>query len=434
MEPDAGEGLPEEPLGPAGSRLGEPGPSRATEQESPFEAWPIAPATSAAGAGADGRRGWIGVVLVALLVAAGAAAGAGAAVAAGIRARDTEIVKFSPNTSVFGPVKGVKAVLARVLPSVVTIQALGPGCAAGALSGATQLEEGTGMILTRGGEILTNNHVIAEASQIKVTLYGEKGTYPATLVGTDPGDDVALLQVHGPARLQAVSLGGSARPRVGDVVLAIGNALALSQSKPSVTEGIISAEGRSIKAAGGLCAGTESLRGLLQTQAAINSGNSGGPLVDTAGEVIGMSTAAAATTPGNAPTENIGFAIPVGSIRRLLPGLRQGGTAGRPKAFLGVEVVSVTPANRSSYGLYPAHGALVVGLFPGAPAALAGIKVGDVIVDFGGHRIPTDVALTVATRTVHPGARVSIQLYRGPLLRTVLLVLGTKPAPEPGAG
>ena len=107
--------------------------------------------------------------------------------------------------------KGVKAVLARVLPSVVTIQALGPGCAAGALSGATQLEEGTGVILTRGGEILTNNHVIAEASQIKVTLYGQKGTYPATLVGTDPGDDVALLQLHGPTRLRVVSLDDSAR-------------------------------------------------------------------------------------------------------------------------------------------------------------------------------------------------------------------------------
>jgi S1-C subfamily serine protease len=367
------------------------------------------------------------------LVAAAAATGAGAAVSAGIRARDTEIVKFSPNTSVFGPMKAVKAVLARVLPSVVTIQALGPGCT-GALSGTTQLEEGTGIVLTRGGEILTNNHVIAEASQIKVTLYGQKGTYPATLVGTDPGEDVALLQLHGPARLQAVSLGGGARPRVGDLVLAIGNALALSQSKPSVTEGIISAEGRSIKAGGGLCAGTESLKGLLQTQAAINSGNSGGPLVDTAGEVIGMSTAAAATTPGNAPTQNIGFAIPVGSIKRLLPGLRRGGTAGPPKAFLGVEVVSVTASNRASYGLYPTRGALVVGLFPGAPAALAGIRVGDVIVDFGGRPIPTDVALTVATRSVHPGTRVSIELYQGPLLRTVSLVLGTKPAPEPGAG
>jgi S1-C subfamily serine protease len=367
-----------------------------------------------------------------MLVACASGLGAGAGVAGAIHANETATVKFSPNTSVFRPMKDVKAVLARVLPSVVTIQALGPGCVSGALSGATQLEEGTGMILTRGGEILTNNHVIANASQIKVTLYGQKGTYSATLLGTDPGDDVALLQLHGSRTVRAVAFGASARPRVGDEVLAIGNALALSQSKPSVTEGIISAEGRSIKAGGGQCAGTESLKGLLQTQAAINSGNSGGPLVNTAGQVIGMSTAAATTTTGNAPTQNIGFAIPIGSIKALLPGLRRGGTVGPAKTFLGVEVVSVTPANRSAYGLHPTRGALVVGLFPGAPAAAAGIRVGDVIVGFAGRAISSDVALTLATRAARPGERVSLRVYRGTIPLTISLVLGSKP--EPGAG
>ena len=294
--------------------------------------------------------------------------------------------------------RNVKAVLARILPSVVTIEALGPGCRSGALTGGVQLEEGTGMILTRGGEILTNNHVVAEASQIKVTLYGGKKTYPASLVGTDPGDDVALLQLGAAAPLRAISLVEAPKAEVGEEVLAIGNALALSQSRPSVTEGIISAKGRSVSASGGSCAGSEALRGLIQTQAAINSGNSGGPLVNTAGQVIGMSTATAGTTAGNARTQNIGFAIPIGSIRLLLAGLRKGGTAGPPQAFLGVEVVTVTPADRVTYSLYATRGALVVALFPGAPAALAGIRVGDVLVDFAGRAISTADDLTLATR------------------------------------
>jgi putative serine protease PepD len=200
-------------------------------------------------------------VLIAALVGAAAGIGVGAGVAASIHAHDTTTIKFSPNTSVFRRMNNVQAVLARVLPSVVAIQAFGPSCTSGSLSGATQFEKGTGMILTRSGAILTNDHVIANATQIRVTLYGQKTAYPATLVGTDPTYDVALLQVHGPTTLRAVSLGDSSPIRVGDDVLAIGNALALSQSTPSVTEGIISAEGRSIKAGGDDCAGTESTRG-----------------------------------------------------------------------------------------------------------------------------------------------------------------------------
>ena len=434
VEPDAGKGPPEQDARAVETGSDQPGPDPAAVQQNPSELGPVGSAAATELGDRDSRRGWIAVIVVALLVAAATGVGAAAGLDAAIHTHETATVRFSPNTSVFRPMKDVKAVLARVLPSVVTIQAFGPGCGPGALSGATELEEGTGMILTRAGEILTNNHVIAEASQIKVTLYGQTRTYPATLLGTDPGDDVALLQLNGPGSLRAVSLGTSPRPRVGDEVLAIGNALALSQTKPSVTEGIISAEDRSIKAGGGQCAGTESLTGLLQTQAAINSGNSGGPLVNTSGQVIGMSTAAATTTTGNAPTQNIGFAIPVASIKALLPGLRRGGTAGRPKAFLGVEVVSVTAANRSAYGLYPTQGALVVGLFPGAPAAQAGIRVGDVITNFQGRAISTDVALTVATRGVHPGNRVTLRLYRGPKLLTISLVLGSKPAPQAGAG
>ena len=313
-------------------------------------------------------RSWVAVVLIAVFVGGAVGAGAGAGVAAAIRSQNTTVASFSPNTSVFRRMSDVQAVLARILPSVVAIQASGPGCTSGPFAGAGELDEGTGMILTPSGEILTNNHVIANATEISVTLYGQRTSYPATLVGTDPGYDVALLQMHGPIGLPTVSLGQSSKILVGDDVLAIGNALALSESTPSVTEGIISAEGRSIAASGGTCAGTESLRGLLQTQAPINSGNSGGPLVDSAGRVVGMSTAAATSSQGNAPAQNIGFAIPIDSIRSLLPGLRKGGTIGTPKAFVGVEVISVTPAERSAAGLTPTTGALVVSVFAGSPA------------------------------------------------------------------
>jgi serine protease Do len=217
-------------------------------------------------------------------------------------------------------------------------------------------------------------------------------------------------------------------------VLAIGNALALSQSTPSVTEGIISAEGRSIQAGDADCAGTESLDGLLQTQAPINPGNSGGPLVDSAGQVIGMNTAAATSSSGNAPAQNIGFAIPIDSVTSLLPGLRKGGTIGSPKAFIGVDVVSVTPTERSAYGLTPTTGALVVTVLPGTPAAEAGIRVDDVIVRFAGHAITTDASLTVAVRAAHPGERVTVELYRRSARLRLSLVLGIKPAPEAGVG
>jgi S1-C subfamily serine protease len=368
------------------------------------------------------------VALVAALVGAGIGAAAGAGVAATIHSGTTTVVKFSPNTSVFRRMGGVKSILTRVLPSVVAIQASGPGCSSESLGGSgPELDDGTGMILTPNGEILTNNHVIADATQIRVTLYGQTKAYPATLVGTDPTYDVALLQMRGASGLPTVALGQSSRIAVGDDVLAIGNALALSQSTPSVTEGIISAEGRSIQAGGG-CGGAESLNGLLQTQAPINAGNSGGPLVNSAGQVIGMNTAAATSPSGNAPAQNIGFAIPIDSVRTLLPGLRKGGTIGPPKAFMGVEVVSVTSAERSAFGLTPRSGALVVSVVTGTPASQAGIRPDDVIVRFAGHLITTDASLTVAVRAARPGERVDVELYRGPTLMLVSLVLGTKPA------
>ena len=407
-------------------------PDALARPENPSPAWPISSESSGEPERPQRRGDWVKVVLLAGLVAAAAGLGTGFAVSGVIRGHNTTTVTFSPETSAFARMDNVKSVLDRVLPSVVAIQAFGPRCASGNLPGPAGVEDGTGIVLTGSGEVLTNNHVVANATQIKVTLYGEKKAYPATVLGTDPGDDVALLQLRAPRTLKAVSLDESGKIQVGEEVLAIGNALALSESTPSVTEGIISAEGRSIKAGEQDCTGSESLTGLLQTQAAINAGNSGGPLVDSSGQVIGMNTAAATTSAGQAPTQNIGFAIPIGSIEALLPGLRKGGAIGPPKAFLGVDVVSVTAANRAAYGLTPTRGALVVALFPDAPAALAGISAGDVIVGFNGHAITNNVSLTVAVRAAHPSERVTVVLYRRALRMVISIVLGAKPAPESG--
>ncbi len=431
--PGEEEGAGTAPLGAAGWATSA-GETAATSERTGAEAPPTAELEPAEPSDDGTRRGWVKVVLIAALVGGLVGAGVGAGVASAIRSGSTTVISFSPNTSVFKRMGDIQSVLARVLPSVVAIRASGPACASLPLGATSEVDEGTGMIISPSGEILTNNHVIANATQIRVTLYGHTTEYPATLIGTDPTYDVAVLQLHGVDHLPTVSLGDSSRTQVGDDVLAIGNALALSQSTPSVTEGIISAEGRSINAGGDDCVGTESLTGLLQTQAPINPGNSGGPLVDSAGQVIGMNTAAATSSAGNAPAQNIGFAIPVDSIKTLLPGLRKGGTIGPPKAFIGVEVVSVTPAQRSAYGLTPAVGALVVSVVTGAPAAQAGIRPDDVIVGFNGRVITTDASLTLAVRAAHPGERVTVQLYRGAKRITVLLVLGTKPAPESGTG
>jgi len=400
----------------------------------PEAAAPTGPSSADDGSPRRDRRGWIVAVAVAALVGALAGAGVGVVVARSIGAAEQTVIRFSSDTSVFPKVGDVQAVLSRVLPAVVAIKASGPACQ-GRTSpvGGVQVDEGTGMILTPGGEILTNNHVIAGATQISVTLYGQRRSYPAVLAGTDPTTDVALLQVRGISGLPTVSLGDSSTLLVGDGVLAIGNALALSESTPSVTEGIISAEGRSIRAGGG-CAGTESLTGLLQTQAPINPGNSGGPLVDSSGSVIGMNTAAATSSVGNAPAQNIGFAIPIDSIKSLLPGLRLGGTIGPPKAFIGVEVVSVTPALRSAYGLTPTTGALIAVVEPGSPARAAGLEDNDVIVSFDGQAISTDTSLTVAVGGARPGQRVPVVVYRGSHRLTFEVTLGTKPAPPSGGG
>ncbi len=188
--------------------------------------------------------------------------------------------------------------VARVQPSVVSVETLvvrGVYTTAGA---------GTGIVLSADGSVLTNAHVVAGASAIRVSIAGVSGTRPATLIGADPGTDIALLRVSDVGSLQAATIGSSRGLRIGSDVVAIGNALNL-EGGPSVTRGIISALGRTLTTSTGT-----SLTGMIQTDAAISSGNSGGPLVDMQGRVIGVNTATASSG-GGVEVESISFAIPI---------------------------------------------------------------------------------------------------------------------------
>src|ERR1700722_9910344 len=285
------------------------------------------------------------------------------------------------------------------------------------------------MIITTDGEVVTNNHVIDGATHITVTLYHQTTALAAKLVGADPTSDLALLKITSPpSGLKAVSFGDSTQLQVGDAVIAIGNALGLSSGTPTVTSGIVSATGRAVQAGDDSGANTENLSNLIQTDAAINSGNSGGPLVDSAGQVIAMNTAVASSGNANAPAQNIGFAIPSSSIQGLLPTLRSGGTTAAAGAYLGVEVVDMTEQIQEQYGLTPSSGALVVSVVSGAPAAMAGIEVSDVIASFNGHSVGSAQDLLTDVQKGTPGSKATLVLWRGSQKLPVSVPLGQAPA------
>jgi putative serine protease PepD len=266
-------------------------------------------------------RNWILAVIVTAVLAA--LVGGAVGYLAASHSQQTIVEKFFPNSASFPKPADVQEVLAKVEPAVVSIDTTavtrgGDGTVEGA---------GTGMILTTDGEVLTNNHVVAAATSVTVTLFGQTNPRPARVIGTDPTQDLALVQIENVKGLPTVQLGDSNLALVGDNVLAIGNALALAGGL-TVTEGIVSSKNRSLTATSDITGRSENLSGLIQTDAAINSGNSGGPLVNASGQVIGMNTAVAESTQGNAPAQDIGFAIAIDTIKPLLAQLRSGGTGG----------------------------------------------------------------------------------------------------------
>jgi S1-C subfamily serine protease len=368
---------------------------------------------------------WL-AVLAALAATILLIGGVGSAIAFAIRGlsgiSSSNPVTASPqsSSSTAGVPNGLdaSAIASRVDPGIVDITSNLAGQGGGAA--------GTGMVLTPSGEVLTNNHVIEGSSSITVKINGKGRSYPAKVLGTDATDDVALLQIQGVSGLATVTPGDSSKVAVGQPVLAIGNALDL-QGPPTVTQGTVSALGRTITASGGT-GGSETLNGLIQTDAPISPGNSGGPLVDGSGHVIGITTAAATggarQQSSSSSSSNVGFAIPINSALSVAKQIESGHgggnvqVGGRP--FLGVEVSSAggqSGSNRDPFGggfggsgrQAPASsGALVQGVEPGSPAESAGLAAGDVIVSLGGKTVDSASSLSSAISPHHVGDRVDV--------------------------
>jgi len=254
---------------------------------------------------------------------------------------------------------------------------------------------GSGFIIDGDGSILTNNHVVENASKIVVKLAGDDQDYEAKVIGRDPKTDIAVIKISAKSSLQAASLGDSDRLEVGEWVMAIGNPFGLDGT---VTSGIVSAKGRHNITQG-------PYDNFIQTDASINPGNSGGPLINMRGEVIGINTAIFSRTGGNI---GIGFAIPINLVKELLPQLRGKGKVTR--GYLGVLIQKVTPDIAESLGMDKGYGALVANVSKDGPAEKAGVKVGDVIVEFDGLAIKDsgDLPIIVARTPVEKKVRMKV--------------------------
>ncbi len=327
-------------------------------------------------------------------------------------------VTNSPGAAILPNGLSIPKLVTRVDTSVVSIDVKSGG----------EEDQGTGMIISSNGLVVTNNHVIAAAVQsgtITVTRTGSVKSLPATLVGTNPIDDVALIKINGASGLPPVTFGNSSKLQVGDAVVAIGNALGLAKGTPTVTSGIVSALGRTVTATSGTA--SETLNNMIQTDAAINPGNSGGPLLDSAGDVVGMNTAVAGTLPDGTSAQNIGFAIPVATIESLLKRLEAGESIVTHGAFIGVEISSNSAALQAEYGLSLSTGAVVVSVIAGTGAAKAGVDQGDVIV--GINSLPVTNAQDVSSiiSNFHPGDLIELQIVRGTTHLTIHVTLGSAP-------
>ena len=255
---------------------------------------------------------------------------------------------------------------------------------------------GSGFVISSDGYILTNNHVVDDANQIKIKLADGK-EYDAKVVGRDPKTDLALLKAEGVSGLHALQLGDSDSLKVGNWVVAVGSPFGLEQT---VTAGIVSAKGRVI--------GSGPYDNFIQTDASINPGNSGGPLLNTEGEVIGINTAIFSQSGGNV---GIGFAIPVNMAKEIVPQLKDKGHVTR--GWLGVGIQKITPELAKSFGLKDEKGALVSQVVKGGPADKGGIETGDVIVEFDGNKVSDSNDLPRMVAPLPVGKTVSVKVLRG---------------------
>jgi len=313
--------------------------------------------------------------------------------------------KVQRNTSKVAAPRDVQEILSHIEPATVALTVKGET--------ARTSSAGTGFIYEADGVIVTNNHVVQNAQgNINVTLFDGR-TLPATVLGRDPLEDLAVLKVEA-KNLPTAKLGDSSKITVGDGVIAIGNALALDGGL-SVTQGIVSGLNRTID--------TElntQLEGIIQTDAAINRGNSGGPLVNSSGEVIGINTAIA--DPSLAT--NVGFAISINRAKPIIEDLKQG--VDRKIAFIGITAQDVTERIARELDLAVNEGALIIEIADGSPAAKADFELEDVIIKIDGEEIATSNDMVSAIRAKRPGQQVEVVINRKGQEKTVKVTLGER--------
>lgn len=299
-------------------------------------------------------------------------------------------------------------VVSKLSPSVVSIVTSVKGTSYFGQS-YTSAAAGTGIIVSADGYILTNKHVIEGASTISVVLSDGTTYKDVEVVAVDSLNDVAFLKIKDVSDLTAAKLGDSKTIQVGQQVVAIGNALGEYQN--SVTAGVISGTGRSLTATDSTGSMAERLTDMIQTDAAINSGNSGGPLINAAGEVIGINTATSASA------ENMGFAIPIAAVKGMLSQLIEKGEASR--AYLGVYTVEITPDTAKSYNLPVTAGSYLYAsggnysaIVKDSPAAKAGLKEKDIITAVNGVKIGSSGSLSTLIGEYKPGDTVQLTVIR----------------------
>ncbi|MGY1914750.1 S1C family serine protease [Blastococcus sp. SYSU DS0973] len=357
------------------------------------------------------RIGLAGLVAGALI---GGGAGAGVTALLDEPAGSTASSASAQSVTIENPERATTATAAaaKAAPSVVTVY-VSTGASAGS---------GSGVILTADGYVLTNNHVVAGegGGSGTVQVRTADGTlYDAQIVGTDPAFDLAVLRLDGAEDLVPATFADSDEVQIGDVAVAIGAPLGLSNT---VTDGIISATGRAV--ATGSTQDDATVLDAIQTDAAINPGNSGGALVDGAGEVIGINTAIATVASGlpggqsQSGNIGVGFAIPGNTAQRVAQEIVSTGTASR--AFLGVTARTATDDQNREVGT----GAEVATVEPGSAADEAALRAGDVVTAVGDRPVTTSTELTAAIRSQAPGKTVELTVRRGSDARTVEVTLG----------
>jgi putative serine protease PepD len=436
------EPLHQAPPEPAATPWGEPSRGPAAYEQAPYGQAPYGQAAyeqssfgqppygqppSYTGVTAGPMRTRSGRGLPSLLLVAVVAAAVGAGVAGGIVAATkkttTAASSGSPLTATSAPSSAaaslpagsVAAVAQSMLPSVVSI----------IVTSTSQEDEGTGIILTADGQILTNNHVVETAATSHAVIavtFNDGRTVGASIVGRDPTSDLAVIKANGVSGLPVAKFGHDSSLRVGEEVVAVGSPLGLSNT---VTSGIVSSLNRPVctqNCSGGNGGGTATVLDAIQTDAAINPGNSGGPLVNLAGEVVGVNSAIATVDQqpqgGQAGNIGVGFAIPIDEAQRVIAELQQTGHA--THAVVGVSVTDSLDAT-----LNTPNGAQVVSVTSGGPAAKAGIAVKDVIVKFAGRTVVDADSLIAATHAAAPDSTVAVTVVRAGQQQTFQVTLGS---------